>query len=167
MTHVAFDLGLARTGFAWADGVKVLTCPARRDGRPLRGPMRLQWWRRELRNELDPMKCDGLVVLIEGPFMHPGHPTGAIETIKLHGVANVVAADARARVIEVPPSTLKKASCGRGNATKAQMMAAARESGWDGEGDDSADAFLLHAYWARREHNRGVSAPLISGALTP
>ena len=55
--------------------------------------------------------------------------------------------------VVVPPSLLKRRATGKGNADKAQMMAAARALGWDGDGDDQADAWLLwhgarEGWWA-------------------
>jgi len=63
---------------------------------------------------------------LEAAFWSPKHPTGALALAELHGVFKLVAHNAGCEVITMTPAELKKASVGRGNATKDDMVAHAR-----------------------------------------
>ena len=47
----------------------------------------------------------------------------------------------------VPVGTIKKFACGKGNANKEAMIAAARELGFNPADDNEADALILLKYW--------------------
>lgn len=52
----------------------------------------------------------------------------------------------------VPPAVLKRFACGKGNASKAEMVAACRAAGGDPANDDEADAFWLRRYGLEMDH---------------
>lgn len=141
MSHIAFDLGLRTTGITNMHGSDHFLCPAK-----LRGTERLAWWRDTFRMALLPYPGDD--VIVEAPFVHRQHPSGAVELIKLHGILAAVAIDGGHDLHTVTPAELKKWATGKGNADKAAMLAAARRLGWIGDSHDEADAFLLWCYWA-------------------
>jgi crossover junction endodeoxyribonuclease RuvC len=161
VTHVALDLSLSNTGVAYLGGSDVLTYPLRG-----KGTMRLRWWASALHTLISEHRGRGLVVVSESPFMHREHPKGSIGTIKLHGVAELVAGNLGARYVEIDNQKLKKYATGKGNASKDDMLAEARSRGCVTDSDDEADAFLLWWYWQDGEINRGRSAPVVSDTLT-
>jgi Holliday junction resolvasome RuvABC endonuclease subunit len=150
VTHLAFDLGLHTTGIAWDGGTDHHTCPHRHRRSPItpeREHERFGWWRDTFRALLLPHPRVNDVV-VEAPFIHRSHPSGAINLIVLHGILRAVALDGGHRCHTVDPATLKRWATGRGNADKTAMMQHARALGWDGEDHNEADAFLLWCYWS-------------------
>lgn len=115
----AVDLGLRSCGVAWDGDSDTFTCPPK-----LTGGERLRWWADTFAVVLLPHV--GKPVGLESAFMHPGRPTGALALAELHGVFKLVAHNAGCEVITMTPAQLKKASVGRGNATKDDMVAHAR-----------------------------------------
>jgi Holliday junction resolvasome RuvABC endonuclease subunit len=165
VTHVAFDLGLKYTGACWPGGSDLLICPPSfpgpsglvvTGGDEYRGA-RLQWWGQALTNIVRQHRAD--VVAVEAPYVSK-FPDATIRTVELHAVARLVAANCRCRYKQVPPSTLKLDATGHGNASKADMVAKARELGYGGAelGDDEADAIHVWHWWAKRDRVRGDSA---------
>lgn len=102
----------------------------------------------ELRRRLEEVEKPDLLV-IEQPFLRGGPSTRVL--MGLAAVAELFASDHSIRFAEVNARTLKKHATGRGDATKEQMMAAARLRGWEFDGHDEADALWLLDY--TREHH--------------
>jgi len=134
--HLALDLALSTTGAAWQGGSDTYVCPTK-----LRGGERLNWWGCTVWSLICERPCD--VVVIEAPFIHPARPTGAMSTIKLHGVIEHIVWKRCVEYVTITPSELKKWATGKGNAGKPAMCDAARERGWVGVDHNEADAFLL------------------------
>ena len=94
------------------------------------------------------------LVVIEGPAysrqLGAGHHLSA-------GLWWLLAADLTYRghqVIEVPPTTLKKFATGKGNASKEDMVAAARLRGHAPADDNEADALAI-LHWAIHNYDDG------------
>jgi Holliday junction resolvasome RuvABC endonuclease subunit len=150
VSHVAFDLGLTTTGVAWDGGSDHHTCPAmlrRSPMTPLLEHERFRWWRDTFRALLLPFSSSTEVV-VEAPFLHPKHPTGAMGLCMLHGILRAVAIDGGHMVHTITPGELKAWATGRGNASKEEMMRTARYLGWSGDSSDEADAYLVWAWFA-------------------
>ena len=145
MTHLCIDLGLTHTGWArnhYDHGV--IHIPARANLKPMDDVAkqhRLDWWMRRLNALLTGSPIDR--VYVEGPFISQAHPTGAVETIRLHGVLAAVCAIQKRPLVVIENRTLKKAATGKGNASKQQMLDVANGLGADTTSQDEADAFLL------------------------
>jgi Holliday junction resolvasome RuvABC endonuclease subunit len=144
MTHLALDLALGTTGICWGpdivDDWDTLTVPT------LTGGARLEWWWQALRVHL--LTVD--TVIVEGPFLHPKHPSGAVSTIKLHGLLEWMACHEGVTYVDCPPSVLKKWWTGTGNAPKDLMADAAAEHGYPTDTMDSnaVDAVALWHWYA-------------------
>ena len=83
------------------------------------------------------------VVVIEG-YSFGSQGRSVYQIGELGGVVRREFWRRRIPFIEVPPSTLKKYTTGKGNANKDAMLAAAiRRFGFAGVSNDEADAFLL------------------------
>lgn len=144
MTHLAFDLGLTTTGVAWPNDTDIFTLPHAFRRSPMTDDSRLNrlaWWYDTFRANL--MPWPGAAVWVEAPFIHPQHPTGALEVAKLHGVFAIACHDNNSDIHSVEPAVLKKWATGKGNAGKEEMIDAARMRGWDGDDHNEADAWLL------------------------
>lgn len=144
MSHVAFDLGLTTTGFAWDGGSDHYTCPHAHRKSPMtaeRIQARYQWWQQTFRWLLLPQT--GAEVVVESAFWHPKHPSGSMALAMLHGLLRGVCIDGGHPVHYVTPTQLKQWATGSGAATKEQMVRTARQLGWEGDNNDEADAFLL------------------------
>lgn len=142
MTHLAIDLALGTAGFCWAPdvyGYATETCP-----RKLTDGARLDWWHDTLRGYVIARDT----VVVEAPFIHHAHPSGAVPLIKLHGLLEWLCFAGDVWYVACPPSVLKKWATGNGNASKDLMMACAQERGWAGSDHNEADAYLLHAWYA-------------------
>ena len=154
MVHIAFDLGLTTTGVAWPDGSDTHTCPAALRRSPITPELeqqRLAWWQHTFNMILLPWR--DATIVIEAPFIHNRHPSGAMSLIMLHGVLRAVANDGCHPVHQVEPTVLKRWATGNGGATKEQMMRTARQLGWEGVDHNEADAFLLWTMWAGRNQD--------------
>lgn len=144
---LALDPATRHTGVAYASGsTDTICCPVK-----LTGDDRLDWWAQAF----DVLIRDERPALVvhEAPFIHPRRPASGIALVELHVKLRDVLRRRRVPSVVVPPSLLKRRATGKGNADKAQMMAAARALGWDGDGDDQADAWLLwhgarEGWWA-------------------
>lgn len=102
----------------------------------------------ELRKRLEEVEKPDLLV-IEKPFCRGDSATRVL--LGLATVAELFALDHSLRFEEVHSASLKKHATGRGGATKAEMMAAARLRGWEFDGHDEADALWILDY--AREHH--------------
>jgi Holliday junction resolvasome RuvABC endonuclease subunit len=144
MTHLAVDLALGRTGVAWGPGATdhdTIICPPK-----LAGGERLNWWSRQFSDLVLPVADTTTELVVEGPFLHRLHPTGSMNTIKLHGVIELFAWRHDFTYTTVAPTVLKKWAAGTGAASKEQMMAAAQVAGFEGASADACDAWLLWQY---------------------
>ena len=153
MTVVAFDLGLHATGVAWPGGSDTFRLPKGITTTPMTDTARharIDWWHRAFRAILEPWPHTD--IWVEAPFLHPKHPTGAIPLIELHGALLVAASGNGSPVTTIAPAELKKWATGKGNASKAAMLEAARQRGWVGDDHNEADAWLL---WCLA-HDRGA-----------
>lgn len=160
--HHAFDLGLRRTGHAYPGGSDVLICPA-----GAKGDDRLRFWRSTFRTIMSDAVLNGCdAVVVEGTFLGGNANRGRVQTIHLHGVFRCVAADHHLRVVEIAPSSLKKAATGNGRASKEEMVAAARALGCDPADDNEADAFHAWIWHADRRFIAGATSHLISTSST-
>lgn len=149
MNHLAFDLGLGTTGLAWNGGSDHFICPSKHRSSPLTDTKRrgrYEWWHDTFRAIL--VAQEPGPVIVEAPFIHNSHPTGAIPLIQLHGLLLSAAIDDWREVHVVENRTLKKWATGNGNASKDDMIHWARAFGWEGTDHNEADAYLLWHYWA-------------------
>ena len=141
MNVVGLDLSLTATGIATESGCEVL----RTD---LRGCERLAW----LRDEVMARCCTGGIgnkrgtdadfVVIEdyaSSRANQAHQIG-----ELHGVIRLAFHEAEIPVALVAPTARAKYATGKGNAGKAEVLAAAiRRLGYQGHDDNEADALWL------------------------
>lgn len=141
---LALDVSLNATGIVYPDGrIDVLRPP-----KALRGGDRLLWWSTTWAVTLQDARPDRIV--IEQPFA--GKVRGD-STAKLHQAYGVLLTEVArhcptAVLTWVSPATLKKAATGKGNATKAEMIAVANVwCRWNTNDiitdDNEADAWLL------------------------
>lgn len=134
---VALDLSLACTGWCTTGDVGTLSPPDR-----VRGVQRLAW----IRDAILERAADAALIVIEGYGFAPGRGNAARELGELGGVVRLALYEAGHGYVEVSPASLKKYSCGRGNAPKNEVLAAAiRRLGYAGHSGDEADALWLHA----------------------
>lgn len=132
----------------------------------LRGVERLQYIRNTLNTQI--IGCNS--ACIEGPALYAVNRADDIG--QLRGVILVALADAGIPVQIIPPTSLKKFATGYGNATKEQMIIAAKtKSKVEILGDDEADAYWL-ALLAQGLHEPTSSLTryqfdVISGIRTP
>jgi crossover junction endodeoxyribonuclease RuvC len=137
------DLSLSSTGLAIGGAAtRFRTSP--RDGAPAERRARIAAHVANTATGLTDWHQAGDVdlVVIEGLNMHSVGDTAALAM--LHGVVLDRLADVGIQPAMVAPSLLKKWACGRGNANKDAMVAAARDQlGYTGRSDDEADARWL------------------------
>ena len=147
MNIVGLDLSLTATGIATVAGCEVL----RTD---LRGCERLAWLREMVLvacgcfHNADGWQADpyddrlaDLVVLEDYAYSraNQAHQIG-----ELHGVIRLALHEAEIPVVLVAPTARAKYATGKGNAGKAEVLAAAiRRLGYDGHDDNEADAMWL------------------------
>lgn len=139
---LALDLSLTATGWATirgnVRGHGLVPTPAK-----LREGARLAWIRDDLRDITATYLAGppALVVIEDLPM----HAKSAGLTGQLHGAMKLHAHDAGwAPPVLIPAATLKTLATGRGNATKIDMVVAARDRlGYDGTDDNVADAMWL------------------------
>ena len=133
---VAFDLSLTCTGWATASGCGVLTPPSSVD----RGTDRLRWIRDAVLSRVP----DGAVVVLEG-YSFASRGRAIISLGELGGVVRCALADAGIPWADVPPTCRAMFATGKGNAAKAEVLAAAiRTLGYAGHSFDEADALWLY-----------------------
>jgi crossover junction endodeoxyribonuclease RuvC len=140
---LALDLSLTSTGYC-ADG---------RCGRittKLRGMERIEY----IHDRIVDLSYQADVAVVEG-YSYGSKGRAVFQVAGLGEIVRYVLWLNGCPYVDVPPTTLKKYATGRGNAGKDDMLAAAiRRFGFEGDGNDEADAYLLwcmamHAYGQR------------------
>ena len=130
LTAFGCAAGLSRTG--------VITTPKRR------GVERLIRIRDEVVRICRAERAE--CVVVEGYGFAPGRGHAAREMGELGGVIRVALHEAGFQYVDVPPATLKRFACGKGNARKEEVLVAAvRRLGYEGASHDVADALWLYA----------------------
>lgn len=141
---LALDLSLTSTGVAHGGGTSRITPKCR-------GVERLAEIRDAVKDLTLSISPD--VVAIEGyayARANQAHQMG-----ELGGVIRLLLYDMGIKYREVPPASLKKWATGRGNADKETMLETAiRKHGFQGHGNDEADAWLL-MLMVLDEHEKG------------
>lgn len=170
MRVLGLDLSLTSTGVALPDGTVALLSSRHR------GVERLA----DLQDAIKRVAAVDLVV-IEGYSMGGQRGSSGVAQAlgELGGVVRLALFDMGVPFAEVPPSTLKKFACGKGNANKNEMLlAAAQRLGYSGSSNDGADALWLRAAGldayglpevdlpkAQRDALAKVDWPVLDGAL--
>lgn len=83
------------------------------------------------------------LVVIEGYDLHPKGAWALIRAAEVAGPVRAALARLAIPFLDVPPAQLKQFACGRGNAPKPDVVAAARAEGVDPRDDNAADAYWL------------------------
>ena len=145
---LALDLSLTRSGFCVGAGLAECESGVLRTA-DLRGMERIDHIVRRVQELAQ--GCD--VVVIEG-YSYGSQGRSVFDIGELGGCVRFLLHRLGIPVVDVPPATLKKYATGRGNATKIDMVVAARERfGLHGTTDDNrCDAYLL---WAMVLHQFG------------
>lgn len=146
---LGIDQSLSSTGYAYSEGGERLTF-GRITTKDQRGSVRLFYIRNRLHEIVEKVRPS--LVVFEGYAMGFGRSTGRLADLgELGGVLKLYAWERGLDVLVVPPSTLKLAVVGRGNAKKEEMAIAVRRSyGYDVAQDDEADAVGLALIgWSR------------------
>lgn len=134
MKVLALDLSLTATGIALWDGT-----PCTVNTRTADGDQRLVTIRDRVRGYADTPRAT--LAVIEDL---PTHAHGAGITGMVHGAVRVALADLGVPYVLVPPASLKKYACGKGNATKPDMrMSLFRRADLDLRDDNQVDAAWL------------------------
>ena len=142
---LALDLSLTRTGICTPTGKTWSFATA-----TLRGMDRVDAIVSEVHGFVTDTSAD--LVAIEG-YSFGSQGRSVFNIGELGGCVRLLLHRLKVPFVEVPPSTLKKFSTGRGNADKdAMILAAVRRFGFEGETNDEADAFLL---WCLARHAYG------------
>lgn len=129
---IGVDLSLTATGIAGPAATCTLAPKTR-------GCERLIWLRDRVRKVCE--LAD--LVVIEG-YAFSARNSHAHALGELGGVVRVALHVASVPFVEVPPASLKKYACNRGNAKKEEILAAAiRRLGYEGSSHDEADALWL------------------------
>lgn len=115
-----------------------------------------------LRDEVRRAVIDADVVVIEGYSF--GSPKGAANRAhqlgELGGVIRLTLHDLAVPHVDVPPANLKQFACGKGNASKEEVLTAAvRRLGYPGSSKDEADALWLYAMGAAHYLDLDVPVP--------
>ena len=130
------DLSIAKSGLALTDGRLVTIVPAK----GIVGYDRLRPMAQAILFNLR----DADLVALEGYNPHPIGTTALIRAAEVGGIVRAGLNELGIRWLDVPPSTLKKRATGKGNAGKADVIAAAQADGAGTNlGDDEADAYWL------------------------
>lgn len=146
MTILALDLA-TKTGWCAGELSGVQTFDVRRGESPGMRFLRLNAWLEEVCNTL--LRGVNLIVYEQA------HHRGGAATQCAVGMSTQVMAFAAKYEIELMPvhtATLKKFATGRGNANKDEVIAAARERGYNPQDDNEADAIMLYWYAAETLH---------------
>lgn len=148
---VALDPSVTATGCASTAGVRTII------GRG-QGMARLA----RLRDEIRDAVAAADVVIIEGYSF--GSPRGAANRAhqlgELGGMIRLMLHDLGIPYVDVPPANLKQFACGKGNASKDDVFAAAiRRLGYPGSSKDEADALWLYAMAAAHYLHVDVLVP--------
>lgn len=136
MRIAAFDLSLARTGYAMPESVGVIVPPKGRD----RGMLRMQFIRERI-VELTYQTID--LIVLEG-YAFGAKGQGIYERAELGGIVRYTLFSYELPYVEIAPTALKKYATGKGNAPKDVVFAAAiRKLGYQGSDNNEADALWL------------------------
>ncbi len=140
---LALDLSLTATGICFDGDTRLLKFPK------LRGWARIE----AITDAIDDLASVSDLVVLEG-YSFGSRGATLFQIAELGGIVRCDLVRRRVVYVDVPPSTLKRFATGRGNATKIDMVVAARERfGLCGTTDDNeADAYLL---WCMARHAYG------------
>jgi crossover junction endodeoxyribonuclease RuvC len=147
---VAFDLSLARTGWAQEIGFGVVVAGGT-------GLPRLI----EIRRRVLELAHGAELVLVEG-YSYGSKGSAVVNIGELGGVVRVALYEARHPVVEIPPSCLKRYATGKGNAPKDEVLAAAiRRLNYQGHDHNEADAlWMVQMALARSGRPEAVAVPV-------
>lgn len=135
MNVAGADLSINKSGIALADG-RLLTIQSSQSGYARLRPMAAAVLRLLAQHDL---------VIIEGYDPHPRGYLALVRAAEIGGMVRAGLVELNIPFIDVPPSTLKKFACGKGNAPKPDVVEAARAAGANPSSDDEADAFWLQS----------------------
>ncbi len=131
----AFDVSLTATGYATSAGASGVISPPK----TMRGMERIQW----IRAAVLKIVADHDLVVIEG-YSYGAQGRAILDLAELGGVLRCSLHDRRIAYVEIPPSSLKLFACGKGNAKKDEMLAAAiRKLTYMGSDHNESDALWL------------------------
>jgi Holliday junction resolvasome RuvABC endonuclease subunit len=137
---IGLDLSLRHTGIAYPDGTTLVV-----DGTKERGPQR---WATIYDTIAMNLWCAGgslHLAVIEG-YAYAAAGRALFDLCELGGLIRWELHRRAVPWLVVPPTTLKKYATGKGQATKTEMVIAARERlGYTGTDDNEADALWLRA----------------------
>ncbi len=140
---IAFDLGsnMAAAHNLYDDGERVVHAEFK-GKRVQRAAQTWLWLHEVFEGVREAGGCD--VVVYERPFVR-----GQDATRSLWGIAGLIEARAGVDgypVVDYTPGEIKKWATGHGNADKAPMTAAAQLTGYQGDNEHEADAWVLLRY---------------------
>ncbi len=131
---IGLDLSLTATGVANGAGATTLKSSAT-------GMARLV----DLRDAVLAVGAGADLVAVEG-YSFGSRTSQAHALGELGGVVRLALHEAGIRYVDIPPATLKRYACGKGNAPKAEVYGAAiRRLGYQGSDHNQADALWLRA----------------------
>lgn len=132
MRVLGIDPGLQITGYGCVEGdalrpriVEAGVVRLTKSGEPRTVGDRLVELDRDVREIIERTSPDTLA--LEGLFAHYRHPETAIKMAHARGVIVLAARSAGLGLVELKPAEVKKATCGTGRATKAQMQSAVQD----------------------------------------
>lgn len=138
VTVLGLDLSLTSTGYAILHPRGSVTVGRIRSS--ARGPQRLAEIRDAVTHLIRPLAPD--LVAVEGYAF--GRPNGMAALGELGGVIRLTLHEHGQAYVDVPPAVVKKYATGRGNASKVEVIIAARSRlAYLGTNDDEADALWL------------------------
>jgi Holliday junction resolvasome RuvABC endonuclease subunit len=139
MNILALDLGTV-TGYAIEKDGKIISGMKRlRHDRRASGVRALDFYR-WLTQMIREYSIDR--VYFERVYAHSGTEAAHLYGYFMHTLA-AVCEEHHIKCTGIPVGTIKKFATGRGNATKEEMIAAARSRGFDPQTDDEADALAI------------------------
>lgn len=139
MNVVGLDLSTRSCGIARTDGRLVTVKPRAGAKDPAR---RLDEIEEGVGNQIHPLTD---LAVIEGYALH-AHGGTLAKLGEVAGVVKLRLFRMSVPFVLVPPAELKQFATGRGNASKAEMVAACVAAGGAPANDDEADAFWLRRY---------------------